>query len=317
MSSDISPPSISELSSFISEISPDRLFSLRLMKFVDSPADYFIQSPNKQIPLFFGSKINSSPYSILPPSNTIFSPSPLPISDWSAFYFQISLAHAMTYITQKFETSNKITLIEGKINPKAIEARNSSNSSSILPFPPVYEIRHPFFLNSSIAGKIKADLLKLYFSIPIQNPLMNSFPGSLLLLDNSHSHYEWIFPHSFIIEKNNSWFQWKILMEFEGNSGFETLKWRKININNINNNNKNNLNEEEEKMKNKNNSNENSEELNENNENSIHNFNSQFDWHFTNFDEKLNTEKFLINPIFMNAIEEQQMKEFQNIILDE
>lgn len=129
---------------------------------------------------------------------------PKQISDWSAFYFQLSIRHA----------SDKLCLVKFQFK---------ANFSPI-----IYKLTDPFYSLASISGKDKATKIKQELKLDSEQLLMPNLGVCLMLLD-MEDNYELIIPHHLF---NSNTIQYKELIEFKNDNycsdQFSTTHWRTI-----------------------------------------------------------------------------------------
>lgn len=172
----------------IEQLSSEQSSNLIFYKLIDSASFSFE---------FFHNKIN-----------------PKQISDWSAFYFQLSIRHALYYASQKYETSDKLCLLKFQFK---------TNFSPI-----IYKLTDKQYSLASITGKEKAQKIKQELKLDTNKLLMPNFSSCLILLDMEEN-YELIIPHNLFNENN---IQYKEIIEFKNdnycNDQFATSHWRTI-----------------------------------------------------------------------------------------
>ncbi|AYV83700.1 MAG: hypothetical protein Hyperionvirus10_36 [Hyperionvirus sp.] len=107
--------------------------------------------------------------------------------DWSATYFQFTVAHALGYATDKIAPDDIICLTRFKFK----------DASQIK----IHEFNDSVFGSGNVSGDEKAKIIKNMLNIKHDEKLMKSINGAVVLYDNA-SELELIISHDMVNENN-------------------------------------------------------------------------------------------------------------------
>ncbi|AYV81720.1 MAG: hypothetical protein Harvfovirus55_9 [Harvfovirus sp.] len=107
--------------------------------------------------------------------------------DWSAMYFQFTIAHALGYATDKTSSDNIICLTKFKF-------RDTTEIK-------IHEFNDAIFGSDCVTGEEKAKKIKNMLNIKLEEKLMKAINGAVILYDNV-SELELIISHDMVNENN-------------------------------------------------------------------------------------------------------------------